>query len=422
MRPARFVILVEVLERELPAQVLLGTELVRRGHSVWLADKATFHQNPTLFSPAVVLAKSLSKSCFDTYQWFRSVGHKIAVLGQEAILDGDPENFLSRRVFAKTLGLVDLVCFWGENHRKVFAHLLSSNQHYIITGNPRFDLLHPRFRGIWDERVADIKRTYGDRVLITTRFSLVNHFKRSFDENVARKKEKSSGEAAKSFDRWLTGMEMVFKRYSQDLVRLTERLPDMKFVLRPKPREDVNYWRGLFGSRDNVEVVLDGPAIPWLAAARCVVHNACTTGIEAFLLDRPVVEFHPAKAATSELDPTLPGRITGSIDNVDHLAEWLRFHWRDGARTAATSVVEGILAKQFHGFQEGVAHVNLADGLEKLGATLETRAEDCRSLPSQKQKIIGQEVNTLLARFARLTGNQHPATGVYDGHGVRISP
>lgn len=420
MRPGRFVILVEVLERELPAQVLLGKELVRRGHGVWLVDKATFHANPTNFPPSVVLAKSLSKSCFGTFQGIRRAGHKIAVLGQEAILDGDPENFLSRRVFARTLELVDLLCFWGENHRRVFAHLLSPDQRYLITGNPRFDLLHPRFRGIWDEVISDIKRTYGKRVVITTRFSLVNHFKRSLEENVARKIEKSYGNAAQSFDRWLKGMETVFKRYSDGLMRLTEQLSDVQFVLRPKPRENLDYWISLFAGKANVKVVLDGSAIPWLGAAQCVVHNACTTGIEAFLLNRPVMEFHPAKAATSELDPSLPGRITGSVDNVERLAEWLKLRWEDGSASEITPPTQASLADQFHGYEEAFAHICLADGLEKLGETLNfsSKCDPASVLP--KHKLPQPEINALLERFADLAGEKRRIGAFRDGDGVRI--
>ena len=423
--PARFIILVEVLERELPAQVLLGLELITRGNHVWLVDKATFHQNPALFPPSVVLAKSLSKSCFEVFQQSRLAGHKIAVLGQEAILDGDPENFLSRRVFEPTLRQVDLICFWGENHRRIFSHLLKPGQGYAVTGNPRFDLLHPRFRSFWSEPIADIKRAYGKRVLITTRFSLVNHFKRSVEQNIARKEEKSVGEAARSYARWLLGLEVVFKRYSQDLMRLTAELKDIQFVVRPKPREDVEYWRSLFKGNDNVEVVLDGSAIPWLAAAQCVVHNACTTGIEAFMLDRPVVEYHPAKPAVSELDPTLPGRITGTVDRIEQLADWLKLQWSDSFEPEIDHAVKTIIGDQFHGSEAGDAHLRLADALERFSETIEASAERPGQRPlfgaTAKQRIPLHEVDALLSGLKRLAGHEHRIIAAYDGlGGIRL--
>jgi surface carbohydrate biosynthesis protein len=416
--PARFIILVEVLERELPAQVLLGLELVTRGHHVWLVDKATFHQNPALFPSSVILAKSLSKSCFEVFRQFRLAGHKIAVLGQEAILDGDPENFLSRRVFDQTLQQVDLICFWGESHRRIFFPRLKSGQNYAITGNPRFDLLHPRFRLLWSEPIGDIRREYGNRVLITTRFSLVNHFKRSVEHNIARKEQKSVGKAARSYARWLLGLEAVFKKYSQDLVRLTAELQDIQFVIRPKPRENVEYWRLLFKGNHNVKVVLDGSAIPWLAAAKCVVHNACTTGIEAFMLGRPVIEYHPAKLAVSELDPTLPGRVTGTVDSIEQLADWLNVHWSGSFEPEIDATVRKIIGEHFHGFTDGDAHLRLADALEGLSATIETSADTPRQRPlsriASKQRIPLTEVDALLSSLMRVTGHERRITTAYD--------
>ena len=66
-----------------------------------------------------------------------------------------------------------------------------------------------------------------------------------------------------------------------------------------------------------------GSVIPWLIAARCVIHSACTTGIEAYILNRPVTEYYPASIPRSEFDPVLPGKVTGSIHTIDELAQWI---------------------------------------------------------------------------------------------------
>ena len=49
-----------------------------------------------------------------------------------------------------------------------------------------------------------------------------------------------------------------------------------------------------FQNWTNVRIRDGGSVIPWMIAARCVIHNACTTGIEAYILNRPVTEYHPA--------------------------------------------------------------------------------------------------------------------------------
>ena len=54
--PKNFILLVEMLERELPASVLLGSELAARGHHVWLIEKGRFRKSPASFAPSMDLA------------------------------------------------------------------------------------------------------------------------------------------------------------------------------------------------------------------------------------------------------------------------------------------------------------------------------------------------------------------------------
>ena len=60
--PKNFILLVEMLERELPASVLLGSELVSRGHNVWLIEKGRFRKSPASFAPSIVLRKPVRAS------------------------------------------------------------------------------------------------------------------------------------------------------------------------------------------------------------------------------------------------------------------------------------------------------------------------------------------------------------------------
>ena len=85
-----FILLVEIVERELPASVLVGAELAARGHNVWLIEKGRFRKSPASFPPSFVLEKGLSKGCLSRFRSIRGAGH---------VLGGDvPGGFhLSRR-------------------------------------------------------------------------------------------------------------------------------------------------------------------------------------------------------------------------------------------------------------------------------------------------------------------------------------
>jgi hypothetical protein len=41
-------------------------------------------------------------------------------------------------------------------------------------------------------------------------------------------------------------------------------------------------------------VTNDGSVVPWLLAAKVLVHNGCTTGVEAYVMRVPAVAYHPS--------------------------------------------------------------------------------------------------------------------------------
>ncbi len=177
-----FILLVEIVERELPASVLVGAELAARGHNVWLIEKGRFRKSPASFPPSLVLEKGLSKGCLSRFRSIRSAGHALAVMCQEGFIYRSGEDYIQRRVHPETVRNIDYLFLWGERQKKDLEPFLGSVRSYRVTGNPRLDLLHSRFRKSWEGEAEAIRAKHGDFVLFTSRFSAVNHFRRSLDE------------------------------------------------------------------------------------------------------------------------------------------------------------------------------------------------------------------------------------------------
>src|SRR5262245_66391849 len=94
-----FILLVEMLERELPAAALLGSELAGRGHNVWLIEKGRFRKSPASFAPSMVLEKGLTTGCLERYRAVRRAGHLITVMCQEGFTYRSGEDYIERRVW-----------------------------------------------------------------------------------------------------------------------------------------------------------------------------------------------------------------------------------------------------------------------------------------------------------------------------------
>ncbi len=100
---------------------------------------------------------------------------------------------------------------------------------------------------------------------------------------------------------------------------LADALPDATFVIRPHPSEDHGEWLRVAEGRANVTVTNEGPAIPWLLGAEAVIHNGCTTGLEAYLLGRPVVCYQPESHELWDLD--LPNAVSDVVATEPGLIE-----------------------------------------------------------------------------------------------------
>ena len=90
-----------MLERELPASVLLGSELAGRGHHVWLIEKGRFRKSPASFAPSIILEKGVTTGCLPKFRSIRGAGHIIAVMCQEGFTYRSGDDYIDRRVFER---------------------------------------------------------------------------------------------------------------------------------------------------------------------------------------------------------------------------------------------------------------------------------------------------------------------------------
>jgi hypothetical protein len=73
-------------------------------------------------------------------------------------------------------------------------------------------------------------------------------------------------------------------------------------VLRPHPSESLEFYRLAFTYFKNVVVTNEGSVLKWIRSADLVVHSNCTTGIEAVLAGRPVLNLLPAAPGRESTD------------------------------------------------------------------------------------------------------------------------
>jgi hypothetical protein len=94
------------------------------------------------------------------------------------------------------------------------------------------------------------------------------------------------------------------------------RHPDHTVVFRPHPSESLDFYRLAFKYFKNVAVTNEGSVLNWIRSADLVIHSNCTTGIEAVLAGRPVLNLLPAASGREGTDVEVAREAGVSVSSI----------------------------------------------------------------------------------------------------------
>lgn len=314
---------VENQVRELDAKLLLAAVAAERGFGVVVGSQPfIFLAMPTL-PCGVFVAKSMRSVNDQTLALIRWLGHEVVAWDEEALVRFDSPEYYPWRYSHKTFHKLSRLFCWGQNDADFFASYAGYRGAPIhVTGNPRVDLLRAELRGCFDRKVADLRRDHGRFVLLNTNFSFVNNHLDSLNllrcDNAGRPAQLSRAGRGLSlaFGAAMAGHQRaIFDGFRQLLPALARTFPQTKFILRPHPAENHETWQRHAAGLPNVEVIHDGNVVPWLIACQGLLHNGCTTAVEAAVLGTPSISFQPTCAAA--FDYHLPNRLSHQAFTTD---------------------------------------------------------------------------------------------------------
>jgi surface carbohydrate biosynthesis protein len=327
----RLLIPVETLSRELDAKLLLACFAATQGYSVMLGSKRVLHQRIERLPRSIYLGKSLSSRNIGIYSRLRRLGFTVATTDEEGIVYYSPAQYRQNKLCAETMALADVLLAWGEENEKLwkgYEHYKGTPIH--ITGNPRVDLLRPELRGYWSGDVKELQTRFGRYILLNSNFGKVNHFRTDRAEQLhAYRAAMDIPEAARDFDTALAVFRFnLFENFKEMAKAVARACPHHTLVIRPHPSESHTAWRAATAGHANVQVLHEGNIIPWLLGADAVIHNGCTTGIEAYVLGTPVFAYRPVSDERFDLE--LPNNLSHEAYDLDSLIQALQDTFASG--------------------------------------------------------------------------------------------
>jgi surface carbohydrate biosynthesis protein len=295
------IIPVENQVREFDPKLLLACIAARRGFSATIGSRWEIDNRIASFPRSIYLSKSMTARGGKMLQIMHKIGHEIVAWDEEALVHLPPETFFSRRISPIGIKHVSHLFAWGQDNADLWRQYpnLSSETPVHITGNPRGDMLRPEMRDFYAKEIKELRKAYGDFILINTNVNHVNAFypHQNLFMPVKRPGEKPRfGKAARGMSREFaeglrTHKQAVFNDFKELIPSLSKAFPNRTLVVRPHPTENHEVYSKIAARCERVRVTNEGNVVPWLLAAKVLVHNGCTTGVEAYAMGVPAIAY-----------------------------------------------------------------------------------------------------------------------------------
>jgi len=371
------IIPVENQVRELDPKLLLACVAARRGFSSIIGSHRKIDLRIASFPRSLYLCKSFTIMNLKMFRIMHYLGHEIVSWDEEALVHLPADMYYSRRLSPLSLRYISHLFAWGEDNADLWRRYpeMPAGIPIHVSGNPRGDLLRPEIRSFYEQDAEAIRKAYGDFVLVNTNFNHVNAF---FPSQNLFRPAKKDGEAPR-FGKAGRGMSLEFAQALRDhkqalfecfkeLIPALERaFPKVNIVVRPHPTENQRVYHEIAGRCERVLVTNEGNIVPWLMATKAVVHNGCTTGVEAYALGVPAISYRAR--INEDIDQgfyCLPNQLSHQCFSFEELRDTLG-RVLGGALGAADGAGREALIDRYIAAREGrLACERLVDVLETI--------------------------------------------------------
>jgi surface carbohydrate biosynthesis protein len=291
---------VETKAREFLSKVWLSYNIVSDDINVVLGDKRIVLKKIHDIDPDFYLSLGASEGRESLFNKIDS-STLIGVLDTEgAVLRS--EHSVSDRYSAKAINNTDIYYSWGSNQSSEIRTEFKTQ--VLTTGNPRFDLLHENFRNLYSN--SKHTQQLDEFVLFITNFTSVNPYYGTQKTN-----------ATSDLIEWQRAM---IKNYQQVIIEVSKNI-NKPIIVRPHPGEGNKKYKQMFKHYSNIHVIYEGSARYFIKKAAVVIHSGSTVGIEANMMDTPVIGFNPE---TWYSPSRLPMLASYQVENCSDLVEEVR--------------------------------------------------------------------------------------------------
>lgn len=383
---------IETKSREYKGKLLLACFLAENDFGVIIGDKLPLLNKLIWFPKGIYLSKGIAFTLKSRFEFNKELDNKIVAFDEEGLIFSKKRR---RKLFGQDcFQLSDKYLAWGKNEYDFISEIIENGKEKIkLTGNSRFDLLRPELRHIFDDEF--ILSKYDPYILINTNFAWYTHFKgpthilNYFIDRYINNLEWQNQKIKENFMNRFKEKQNHHKNNYFEFVKMIKYLAktheDVNIIVRPHPSAGKEKYKNTLESYENVYVIKEGNANKWIKNSTAVVHNSCTTGVEAFLMNKPVISYRPF--TSSKFDLYLPNVVSKRAKDKEELSKTvdsiLNYGWDDEKYTKKINIAK-----------EHIASVD-----NKMASKLIT--EELKNMNVQKQKFNTIDKNNIVNKIIK---------------------
>lgn len=307
-------LIIEMEKRELDSKILLALKAVVHGYDAVITKKSRLFEKIHLIKPGIIFLKSFGPR-YDIYlKDIKNYGHRLTGLDEEGLQVFDNSWIIGKKRFSKNV-LNNLSCIfsWGDSAKNIYKSFIKKNGKkikIISSGHPKIDIIKNTIKKFYNIEANLIKKKYGKFILIATQFPRYNNNIIDVENNSDYFKKAFQGKKdvfSKSNIKVGLHQKKNFVEYFKMYKFLNKKFPNLNFLVRPHPAENLNYYEQLEKKNNfsNIKILKGNDSIiPYIISSEVLIACNCTTSIESFLLNKNSINYIPWKDHRSEFKLT----------------------------------------------------------------------------------------------------------------------
>jgi len=294
---------IEIKNREFYSKTILAAKLIQKNFKVIIGQQwFIFDQiKKKNFPPGVFFQNSINAQKNAALEKFKKLQFYNVVLDEENYGINFKYNVLNNFIKFFNFDNVDKYYCNTANELNTVKKIVKNKKILLLTGNVRKEFSE-KYSEILDSETEKLKNKYGKFILINTNFGSFNSVEGEFEEyyqfcikngfvNKDSKEEKINYEKLyfmekKNFQNLFFFLQIALKKFD-----------NINFIIRNHPTENLKKFKEKTKNLLNYKnFIIDnsGSTHAFIKASSLLIHTSCTTGMEAYYLNKPAINFIPS--------------------------------------------------------------------------------------------------------------------------------